>query len=366
MTEKLRIGIVGADAKGQGWGPLAHFPALRALPEYEIAALCTSRPESARAAAERYGVAKAYSDVREMAASPDIDVVSVVVRAPNHHAVVMAALDAGKHVYCEWPLAANTAQAEQMAARARMKGVHAVVGLQARCDPTLRYVRDLVRERYIGDVLAVTMAMISTGLPERGASRIWEARLAGGVSALTIRGIHSLDALCMCVGELTEVSGRLSTQIRQWKNSDTGERVDVESPDNVVVGGSLANGATVSAHIATLPSATPGFRMEIYGSEGMLHVSTPGAVQRDANALTGAKGRAKPAPIEVPARYNEVPQDTPAGPPHNVAHLYRRLAHAIRSGVPAEPDFDHAVRRHRLIDAIGRSSGERRSVAVPG
>jgi predicted dehydrogenase len=366
MSAKLRVGIVGADAKGQGWAPLAHFPALRALPEYEIVALCTSRPDTARAAADRYGVANAYADVREMAASPDIDVVSVVVRAPNHHQVVMAALEAGKHVYCEWPLGANTAQAIEMAALARAKGVRAVVGLQARCDPTLRYVRDLVAQRHVGDVLAVTMAMISPGVPERGRSRIWEAQVAGGVSALTIRGIHSLDALCMCLGEFTEISARVATQVRQWRETETGAVVGVEAPDNVVVGGALDSGAVISAHIATVPCAAPGFRMEIHGSEGALHVSTSGAPQRDANALTGAKGRSKFAPIDVPASYNEVPAETPAGPPHNVAHLYRRLATAIRSNTTTDPDFDHAVRRHRLIDAIQRSSEERRTIPAGG
>ena len=68
--------------------------------------------------------------------------------------------------------------------------------------------------------------------------------------------------------------------------------------------------------------------------------------------LSAAKGRAALAPMEVPASYVEVPPDTPAGPPHNVAALYRRLGKAVRSGSKVEPDFDHAVNRHRLIDAI--------------
>jgi predicted dehydrogenase len=354
MAEKLRLGIVGADAKGQGWAPLAHFPALKSLPEYEIAALCTTREETARAAAERYGVPNAYHDYHAMVASPDIDAVSVVVRAPNHHQVVMAALAAGKPVYCEWPLGVTTAQAEEMAALARKKGVPAIVGLQARGDPTLRYARDLIKEGYIGDVLAVTMAMISPGLPERTQSKTWEAKLSGGVSALTIRGMHSLDALTMCVGEFTEISGRVSTQIKQWKVVDTGEMIDVEVPDHVMVHGVAASGAVVSAHIATVPATTPGFRMEIYGSNGALHVSTPGAVQRDANALMGAQGRGKLAPMEIPSSYVEVPANTPSGPPHNVATLYRRLANAVRTGSAVEPDFEHAVRTHRLIDAIAK------------
>lgn len=360
MPIPLRAGIVGADAQGQGWAPLAHFPALRALPEYEIAALCTAHQDTARAAAQRYGVTKAYHDYREMFASPDIDVISVVVRAPNHHEVVMAALQAGKPVYCEWPLAVTTPHAEEMATLARAKGVPAVVGLQARCDPTLRYAGDLIAQGYIGDVLAVTMVMMSPGMPERARSRMWERTLAGGVSALTIRAMHSLEALSVCVGELAEVSGRLATRIPRWRVSETGEMLDVEVPDNVMVSGTLRNGGVVSAHIATVPSATSGFRLEIYGSGGALIVSTGGAPQRDANKLMGAQGRAALAPLETPARYVEVPVDTPAGPPHNVAHLYRRLANAIRNGSAADPDFAHGVRRHRLIDAIARSSREGR------
>lgn len=135
---RLRVGIVGASAEGQGWAPISHFPALSRLPEYEIAALCTAHADTAAAAARKYGVANAFHDYNVMVREPDIDLVSVVVKVPNHHEVVMAALNAGKHVYCEWPLGANTAQAEEMAALARSKRVKAIVGLQARGDPAIR------------------------------------------------------------------------------------------------------------------------------------------------------------------------------------------------------------------------------------
>jgi len=363
--DEIRVGIVGADAQGQGWAPLAHFPALRALPEYRISALCTTREETARAAAARYGVATAHHDYRALCADPAVDLVAVVVRAPNHYDVVMAALGARKHVYCEWPLAVETAQAEAMAALARSSGVRAAVGLQARCDPTLRYARDVIARGDIGDVLAVTMAMLTGAAPERPRTRLWEAQPAGGVSALTVRTIHSLDAMCFCVGELASVSARLSTQTKRWRVSGTDDTVAVEVPDNVLVAGALASGAAVSAHIATLPCAAPGLRLEIHGSEGALRITTAGAPQRDANALMAARGRGAFEPLAVPVHYREVPEHTPAGPPNNVAHLYRRLAHAIRSGAPITPGFDDAVRRHRLIDAIRRSSAAAGAAAVP-
>ncbi len=362
MTDRLRVGIVGASADGQGWAPISHFPALRTLPGIEIAAICTAHAETAAASAKVYGVERAYHDVNAMVREPDIDLVSVVVKVPNHHRVVMAALNAGKHVYCEWPLGANLAEAEEMAALAKRKGVHAMVGLQARGDPTLRYLHDLVGEGYVGEVVAVNMTLFTAGVLERPASRIWDRDKTQGVSALTVRGIHSMDTLCHCLGDFVEVSAKVATQIKQWRVTETGAMVDVDAADNVLVNGVLQGGALASVHVATLPYHTTGWRMEIYGRGGTLRVSTKGSLQRDANTLLGSRGREPMAALPVPAHYTEVPPETPLGPPNNVGHLYLRMAKAIRDGTPVEPDFDAAVNRHRLIDAIQRSSDEGRVV----
>ena len=361
---RLRVGIVGANAQGQGWAPISHLPALKALSGYELVAVCTAHAATAAEASRTYGVARAFDDYRKMVQEPDIDLVSVVVRVPNHHDVVMAALDAGKHVYCEWPLGANLAEAESMAALARAKGVRAMVGLQARGDPALRYLHDLVAQGYLGDVLAVNMTMFTGGALERPASRVWDRDKTKGVSALTVRGIHTLDSLCYCLGELVEVSAKVTTQVRQWRVVDTGDMVDVDAADNVTVNGVLENGALVSAHVATVPYNGSGFRMEIYGRNGTIQVSSKGAPQRDANHLMGSQRGAALAPLPVPEHYLEMPADTPMGPPRNVGHLYLRMASAIRNHAPVAPDFDLAVERHRLIDAIQRSSDEGRTVRL--
>jgi predicted dehydrogenase len=130
------------------------------------------------------------------------------------------------------------------------------------------------------------------------------------------------------------------------------------------VTGVLEGGALVSAHIGTVPHHGTGFRMEIYGRDGTIRVTSSGAPQRDANQLMAAKAGAVMAILPVPARLTEVPADTPIGPPRNVGHLYLRMAGAIRTGAGVEPDFDLAVRRHQLIDAIERSSDEKRSIAL--
>src|ERR1700694_2969119 len=110
---KIRVGIVGASPH-RGFASIAHIPALRALPQFEIAAVCTSRQESAETAARHYGIPLAFADPEKLAQHPDIELVTVSVKVPDHLRPVMAAIAAGKHVYCEWPLGRDTAEAVQM------------------------------------------------------------------------------------------------------------------------------------------------------------------------------------------------------------------------------------------------------------
>jgi predicted dehydrogenase len=104
--------------------------------------------------------------------------------------------------------------------------------------------------------------------------------------------------------------------------------------------------------------------MEIYGRKGTIRASSKGSPQRDANTLLGAQKAGPLEPLVVPERFIEVPPEMPVGPPSNVGHLYLRMARAIREGGAVEPDFGVALNRHRLIDAIQRSSDEGRTVAV--
>src|SRR5437660_8584411 len=117
MAEMIRVGIVGATVTpgGSGWGANSHIPALRALPDFEIKAVCTAHEETAKASAAAFGAELAFHDINDLVAHPEIDLVVVSVRVPIHHQLVMPALRAGKATFCEWPLGANLAEAEEMA-----------------------------------------------------------------------------------------------------------------------------------------------------------------------------------------------------------------------------------------------------------
>ena len=182
MTDTIRVGIIGANAN-YGWSKRAHLPALLGMPDFELTAVCTSRPETAEESKAFYGANLAFHDYTEMANHPDVDLVVVSVSVLAHYGMVTAGLQAGKHVFCEWPLGANTVEAVELASLAHDKGVRTLIGLQARGGPALLRLRQLVAEGYVGDMLSCNMTMFLPGLMGRGADRAWMADRAKGANS---------------------------------------------------------------------------------------------------------------------------------------------------------------------------------------
>ena len=360
----LRVGLIGANAD-YGWSPRAHIPAILALPDVELAAVCTAHEATARESAERFDVPLSFHDHHEMLARGDIDAVAVSVRVPKHYPLTMDALEAGKHVYTEWPLGANLKEAEEMADLARAKGVRTMVGLQARCSPVFLTLKELVEEGFVGEVLSCNMTQFGSGVLSRTSDRTWQRDVTLGANTLTISFGHIIDSLCMCLGELDQVSAVVGTRVHQWRESDTGRIVDVTSPDNVLVNGTLGSGAVVSAHVASIPWQGSAYRLQVYGRDGTLVLTADEHPQLNGMRILGARGRDQELKeLPIPERLTWVPEDVPQGAPFNVAQMWSRFANAIESDAEAEPDFDLAVTRHRLLDAVQRASdtGQRQTV----
>jgi predicted dehydrogenase len=365
MADKIRVGIVGATVTqgGSGWGANAHVPALKALSDYQLKAVCTSHEDTAKASAAAFGAERAFHRFSDMAADPDVDLLVVCVRVPGHRDLVMAGLQAGKAVLCEWPLGANLAEAEEMAGLATRRTLKTVVGLQGRSDPAILYASDLIREGYIGEVLTANLSTVAQAQLQRGPGRIWQGVRANGANTLTIAGGHAIDALCAVLGEFAEISARVSTRIPEWHTLD-GKPVPVDAPDSISVVGRMMGGAEVTVNVAAVPSNPGGNRMEIYGREGALVIRADGSLNIGPSQAHAGKGKGAMASMPVPAKYKLAPEGTPGGPPYNVAQAYARLADALRGGQSFDVDFNLAVRRHKLIDAIERSSATGRSVRL--
>ena len=364
MANKIRLGFVGANVRST-WASLSHYPALMASPDVEMTAVCTTKPESAEEARKAFGAKLAFTDFRQMVASKEIDAVAVVVRVPLHYEPTKAAIEAGKPVYTDWPLGRNTAEAEELAALARAKGVPTAVGLQSRVSPALLYMKELIETGYVGEVLSCHADCMRDGALERHSSRTWQRDATLGANPLTIANGHVIDALRFIVGNFTRVSAMVTTQAKQWLQTDTKQLVDVTSPDNILVSGKVASGAVASVHVAAVPWAGGGFRMVIYGREGTLVATGDISSQRGQMLrVQGAKRSHELADLPIPDRFTWVPPAFPRGDPFNVGQMYKLFADAVRTGQNRLPTFDTAVDLHRFLDTIKQSSDTGRELAV--
>ena len=356
QSNPLRVGLIGA---GGRWGPRAHAPALKGVPEAELYAVCTAHAGTAQAAADKFGVRRAYGNDQALHADARVEAVAVAVRVPAHYALSKNAIEAGKHVFCEWPLGANTKEAEELAALARKKNVRTMVGLQRRASPAYLYMRELIQQGYVGQVLSVNMLLMNSGVLTRPSDRTWQRDVTLGANTLTITFAHVFDAMCMVVGELAEVSAMVSTQVPQWFETDTKKYVDVTSPDNVMIQGRLESGAIVNAYCGVHPYHGSGHRLEIYGKEGTLAMigGGEGGEERRRKLMGGHKDDKALQELPVPERFTWVPEAVRnGGAAYDVGQMWVRFAEGIRNGSNIEADFDHAVRRHRSLDTIVRAS----------
>jgi predicted dehydrogenase len=356
-TGKIRVGIVGANPR-RGFASIAHIPALLALPDFEISAVCTTRQDSAEAAARHYGAPLAFCHAEKLAQHPEVDLVTVSVKVPDHHLPVMAAIEAGKHVYCEWPLGRNTDEAVRMRNAAKRKGIRHAVGLQGQVSPAINYAKDLIADGYIGRVLSATMIGCA---PNWGPAidRAYQADRANGANLLTITGGHTIDALCYCLGEFRELAAFVVSQRDRIPVEETGEIIAKTVPDQLIVSGIVGNGAVVSFQVRGGMNRGAAFLFEIHGEEGDLQLTATSraSMQRQELKVSGARGDEKElAELPIPGKYRWVPEGVSPDSRYNVAQLYTRVAESIRDSKPVSPGFDAAVTRHRLIDTIVRAS----------
>src|SRR5437773_613652 len=233
-AKRIRVGIISANPE-RGWAAQAHIPAFRSLADdFEIPALSTSRRESADAASKLFGVPAAFDNHQELVNSAAVDVVAVTVKVPSHLELASAALEAGKAVYCEWPLGNGLHEAETLAALARKNGVLAVAGLQARSAPPVAYVHDLIREGYVGEVLSTTLVGSGMGWgPTVESFNAYMNDKRNGATMLSIGLGHAADALCHCLGEVRELSATMTTRRRSFTVAGTNEQKPMNADDQV-------------------------------------------------------------------------------------------------------------------------------------
>ena len=358
MTDKpIRVGFIGLNP-GIHWAATAHIPALETLPEnFKVVGVANSSLASAKKAADAFDLPHAFDNAQALVNSPEIDLVVVTVRVPHHYELVTAALNAGKHVYCEWPLGNGLAEAREMADLAEAKGIVAAVGTQMRVAPEVEYLRELIAEGYVGEILSTTL--VASGQSwgaETDANHSYLYDSANGASMLTIPLGHTLAGVQEVLGGFGDLSARLINWRKTVRVSDTGESLPFTSHDQVLVQGTLASGAAISIHYRGGLSRGTNMLWEINGTEGDIQVTgANGHGQLVQLSIHGAKGEAERLePLSPPSSaYDGLPNNPIA---RNVARMYSLVAKDIRDGTRTAPSFRDAVILHETIHAIESSA----------
>ncbi len=267
----VRVGVIGT-----GFGRRVQIPALRLVAGVTVTAVASGNPRRAAAVAAELGIAHAYSSGEELARSPEVDLV-IVSSTPDAHAhQAIAALEAGKHVLCEKPVALDAGEVRAMLAAAERRPRQiAWVDHELRYEPNRRKARDLIRAGAIGEVrhleLVLRPYLRGDGRPQAGdAPWTWWSDRARGGGILGAVGSHYVD-LCRwwTASEVVAVTGGAATFVTE-RRDEAGVVRPVTADDFASAVLRFASGAVATITLTAVAHHGPGHFAQITGREGTL------------------------------------------------------------------------------------------------
>ncbi|MCX6377852.1 MAG: Gfo/Idh/MocA family oxidoreductase [Armatimonadetes bacterium] len=384
MLRTYGVGMIGYGFIGK-----VHTHAHQSLPLFydplpaktRLVGVCTATEESGRKAMGQAGFAFGTTDYRELIARDDIDIIHICTPNDSHRDAILDALRAGKHIYCDKPLALNTTEAEEIVRAAHVaKGVHQMT-FNYRFIPAIMRARQLVEEGFLGDLYTFRAAYLHAGYidPARPYSWRLDMRRSGG-GAISDLGAHVIDlirfltagdAAAPRAGEITQIQANLQTVIKERKDPKTGEMRPVEVDDMAFAMCEMAGGAIGTLEASRLATGVQDeIRLELHGSKGGIRfnlmepnwlyaydATTPEAV------LGGERGYKQ---IECAMRY---PKPYALGATKNPVGWLNFHIHSLFDFVnnvtaydesrplsPHSPTFEDGLATQRIISACQESS----------
>jgi len=357
--QPVRVAVIGAGAIATR----GHIPSLRNLPGVTVAAICDTNAERAQAVATELSIPDAYSDWREVVARDDIDAITVGVPNVFHAPISLAALESGKHVLCEKPLAMNATEGAQMVDLAQQQGKVLAINLNNRLRPDVQALKQAADSGRFGKIYYVSARMIRrSGIPGFGS---WFTRkeLAGGGALLDI-GVHSLDmalyissfpTIAAVQGIVASMHGPAGRGLGGWGiDRVAGGTFDVD--DFASLSLRLADGGVIKVEVTWAAHGPNEERLQIFGDKGGADLNPDRYGER------------------TPVRYytTEDGQELDITPTLHHSNIMTwqlsigRFIEAIRgNGQPAATGAE-ALQVQRILDAVYRSSAEGREVALEG
>jgi predicted dehydrogenase len=266
MSEPLRVGLIGV-----GWGALVHAPAFGAVDGYELVALCSSRPASVAAAAERLGVPDTSTDWRAFVRRDDLDLISVSAPVQHHREMLLGALEAGKHVLCEKPLSLTGDEGREMAEAAEASDRATLACFENRWSPEHLAIRELVAGGTVGRPSFVQVT-ITTGYWHRThkPQSAWMYRRELGGGYLFGQMSHEIDFVQSLFGRVRAVCADVRHSIDRITTSEGDIEVTADDTSGLLLRLESGALAVLTNSSAGLGASTHLF--EAHGSDGTIAV----------------------------------------------------------------------------------------------
>jgi predicted dehydrogenase len=342
MASRLRVGVIGT-----GFGSLVQIPAFRAHPRAEVVAVASGTPGKASKTARTLGIPHAFDDW-SMLVNADLDLVSITTPPALHHPMATAALDAGRHVLCEKPMAMSAAEAEDMLARGeRARRVH-VIDHELRFNPNRRKVKRLIEEGLIGAPRHVLLTAVNASRQDPARPWGWWFDEARGGGLLGAVGSHQVDLLRYWLGDIAAVTGIALPFVAERPLPDGTGRRPVTADEFSTFSLRFRSGAIGTVFLSCVGTHAVGPRIEVWGDDGSL-------VLDEAERLWGARLGQSLAELTEP---ETVP--TPPGMEYvslwglSFVRLVDHLVLATLDGAPVAPaaTFRDGLAVQRVLDAV--------------
>lgn len=367
MTKTINVAMIGYQFMGR-----AHANAWRQVNAFfdlpiraHLKVVCGRSEEGVSAAAGKLGFETFATDWREVVARPDIDVVDICTPGDSHAEIAIAAAEAGKHVFCEKPLANTVSEAQRMLAAVERAGVIHMLCHNYRRAPAVALAKQLIEDGRLGPIHHYRGTYLQDWIADPAAPLVWRLQKArAGSGALGDIGSHSLDLARHLVGEVAEVSGLLETFVAERPLADGGGtgRVDVDDAALALVrfeGGAI--GSIEGTRFA--PGRKNYNRFEINGSRGSLVFDLERMNELEVYEEAGPNSGFRTI-LATDAAHPFVagwwPPGHIVGYEHTFTHTVHDLLLAIHKARIPEPNFACGLRNQQVLDAIERSAATRR------
>ncbi len=383
--KELGIGIIGMGFMGRAhssaWARLNQF--FDTGVEIRLRAVCARDRERGEAFARKWGYESVETDWRALIARPDIDVVCILTPTYLHKEMALAAIGAGKHVFCEKPCALTSPDCREMAEAAEKAGVVTYLNHNYRRVPAVALARQLIDEGRIGTIRHFCAEYLQEWILDPDFPVTWQLRAetAGG-GPLYDLGSHSVDLARYLVGEVSAVSARLQNVIAErpeagkdaavfsaGTSSKGNRKVPVTVEDAAFLLLDFENGACGSLDTSRVAAGRKNYNtFEVYGSRGSLrfNMERMNELEYYDAEEKGTQGFRSILVTEADHPYAGAwwPQGHIIGYEHTFVHACRDFVEAVKTGAPVSPDFRDGEKIIRVLEAAQRSDREGRRIRM--